>query len=309
MAIDSKGVITWTPSEAQGPSTNLIVIKVSDNGSPSLSATNSFTVIVGESNSAPVLSAVADQSVDEGSQLSLQIAATDSDLPAQNLTFSLDSGSPDGAALSTSGKFTWTPTESQGPSTNVITVRVSDGATNASQTFKIVVNEVNTTPTLATITTQTVCLGQELTFKVVATDTDIPSQKLTFTLGSAPSGATIDPATGHFSWTPSSVGTNLVRVSVADDGSPVRSASQDFQIIVLNSLSLSLKSPAFTSSQGFGMSLIGSPRSLWQIQVSDNLVDWTPVTTNTLDSQGIWNFTDTTATNASKQFYRAIQLP
>ena len=35
------GVLSWTPTEAQGPSTNVITVKVSDNGSPSLSATNS----------------------------------------------------------------------------------------------------------------------------------------------------------------------------------------------------------------------------------------------------------------------------
>jgi hypothetical protein len=33
-------VFTWTPDESQGPSTNLIVVIVNDNGSPSLSATN-----------------------------------------------------------------------------------------------------------------------------------------------------------------------------------------------------------------------------------------------------------------------------
>src|SRR5439155_496992 len=51
--IDSSGVITWTPTEAQGPSTNTITTVVTDNGVPPLSATNSFTVVVTEMNSAP----------------------------------------------------------------------------------------------------------------------------------------------------------------------------------------------------------------------------------------------------------------
>ncbi|MCX6885906.1 MAG: MBG domain-containing protein, partial [Verrucomicrobia bacterium] len=42
------GVITWTPAEAQAPSTNLVTVKVEDNGRPSLSATQSFTVVVEE---------------------------------------------------------------------------------------------------------------------------------------------------------------------------------------------------------------------------------------------------------------------
>src|SRR5439155_17862941 len=59
------GVLSWTPTEAQGPSTNTITIKVTDNGSPALSATNSFTVVVNEVNSAPTLTAPANQTDNE----------------------------------------------------------------------------------------------------------------------------------------------------------------------------------------------------------------------------------------------------
>jgi hypothetical protein len=46
------------PTEAQGPGTNVISIIVADNGTPSLSATQTFTAIVNEANSAPVLAAI-----------------------------------------------------------------------------------------------------------------------------------------------------------------------------------------------------------------------------------------------------------
>src|SRR5207302_3604322 len=49
------GAISWTPTEAQGPSTNTVAVRVTDNGSPGLSDTKSFTVIANEVNSAPVL--------------------------------------------------------------------------------------------------------------------------------------------------------------------------------------------------------------------------------------------------------------
>src|SRR5204862_7070765 len=63
MSLDSNtGVLTWTPTEAQGPSTNTIRVKVSDDGSPSLSATNSFMIVVTAVNSAPLAAPVADQS-------------------------------------------------------------------------------------------------------------------------------------------------------------------------------------------------------------------------------------------------------
>jgi uncharacterized repeat protein (TIGR02543 family) len=40
------GVVTWTPSDLQQGSTNTVVVKVSDDGQPPLSATNGFKVVV-----------------------------------------------------------------------------------------------------------------------------------------------------------------------------------------------------------------------------------------------------------------------
>jgi hypothetical protein len=47
-AIDSSGVITWTPTEAQGPGVFVFTTVVTDSGSPNLSATNVFSVTVNE---------------------------------------------------------------------------------------------------------------------------------------------------------------------------------------------------------------------------------------------------------------------
>ena len=50
------GVLTWTPTEAQGPSTNRIGVQVRDNGTPSLSDIRSFTIVVNEvNNGTPVI--------------------------------------------------------------------------------------------------------------------------------------------------------------------------------------------------------------------------------------------------------------
>jgi hypothetical protein len=46
MQISSDGIITWTPTLVQSPSTNVVTTVVTDNGVPPLSATNTFTVIV-----------------------------------------------------------------------------------------------------------------------------------------------------------------------------------------------------------------------------------------------------------------------
>src|SRR5205807_4051002 len=159
-------VITWTPTEAQGPSTNVITTVVTDNGVPSLSATNSFTVVVTEVNSAPVLSAQADRTIAEGTTLTVTNTATDSDIPANVLTYTL-LNPPTGAVIDTSGVITWTPSESQGPSTNVITTVVTDNGVpslRATNSFTVVVTEVNSAPVLGAQPVRTVAEGTTLTF-------------------------------------------------------------------------------------------------------------------------------------------------
>src|SRR5205814_7178188 len=88
--------------------------------------TRSFTASVNEVNSAPVLTVPIDQTVTELSTLTVTNTAIDADLPANTLTFGLVSA-PTGVNLNPStGVLTWTPTEAQGPSTNLITVGLTD---------------------------------------------------------------------------------------------------------------------------------------------------------------------------------------
>src|SRR5205814_1602845 len=121
----SSGVLTWTPTEAQDPSTNLITVRQTANGAPPSSDTSSFTVNVNELNSPTRRSSDLDQTVTELSTLTVTNTASDADLPANTLTFTLVSA-PTGVNLNPStGVLTWTPTEAQGPSTNLITDRKS----------------------------------------------------------------------------------------------------------------------------------------------------------------------------------------
>jgi hypothetical protein len=50
----TNGVFTWTPDETQWPGTNTITVRVTDDGSPNLSAARSFTVVALRTNRAPV---------------------------------------------------------------------------------------------------------------------------------------------------------------------------------------------------------------------------------------------------------------
>jgi hypothetical protein len=78
-------------------------------------------------NNVPVLASVADQSVHPGATLLITNVASDLDLPAQQLTFSLDPGAPAGASTDpTTGVFRWSPSAAQADTTNQITLRVLD---------------------------------------------------------------------------------------------------------------------------------------------------------------------------------------
>jgi hypothetical protein len=101
-------------------------VRVTDNGQPAMSDTTTMTVIVNEVNTAPVLAPIASVTNGVGSTIAFTASATDADLPAQTLSFSLEPGAPAGTAIDSAGAFTWTPTGAQAGTTNVITVRVTD---------------------------------------------------------------------------------------------------------------------------------------------------------------------------------------
>ena len=197
----TSGVFTWTPSEGDGPGTFPVTIRVTD--SAKATDETGFTITVTENNTAPVLAPITAQSVNEGTLLTVTAAATDADLPAQTLTYSLVAA-PAGAAINpTTGVFTWTPGESDGAGTFPVTIRVTDSANaTAEASFTITVAESNTAPVLAAIAAQSVNEGTLLTVNAAATDADLPAQALTFSLVAAPAGAAINPTSGVFTWTP-----------------------------------------------------------------------------------------------------------
>ena len=93
----------------------------------------------------------------------------------------------------------------------------------------------NTPPSLAAISNQTVNAGQTLSITNGATDSDVPLQTLAFSLLAAPTNATIDPASGVFTWRPlvaQADTTNLITVQVVDSGTPSLSATNRYQITV-----------------------------------------------------------------------------
>jgi len=79
------------------------------------------------SNTPPVIGVISNRIQFESQLLLISVMATDTNVPAQNLVFSLDPGAPTNATINpANGLFAWRPTPAQTPGTNLIVVRVTD---------------------------------------------------------------------------------------------------------------------------------------------------------------------------------------
>ena len=177
--------------------------------------------------------------VDELQSLSFTATVSNPGTPVFSLV-----GGPSGATINpTTGQFSWTPTEAQGPDTFAFIVRLTDGTTVDEQAITVVVREVNATPVLSGVPGSRVAvIGATTTFTASATDADLPSQTLTHSLVGQPAGAFIDPDTGVFSWTPAGATEPrdyTFKVRVSDDGSPAKS--------VTSTITITLKTAAIMS--------------------------------------------------------------
>jgi len=184
-----------------------------------------------------------DLSINEFTPYNANAAATEANILPNPLEFFLVSG-PRGLAVSRSGAINWTPDETQGPSTNVVTISVTDTSPQAlnanplsvTNSYTIIVNEVNAAPELTVPAMQIVCELDTLTVTNIATDVDLPSNQLTFTLVSGPTGAILDASSGLLTWTPTgeyASTTNIIKVRVTDNGVPAASDTKAFDVAVV----------------------------------------------------------------------------
>jgi hypothetical protein len=155
--------------------------------------------------------------------------------------FTLEPPAPAGTAIhSTSGVFTWTPTEAQGPSATSITVRATDNAAPpqaGTRSFTVTINEVNQPPTLAAPGDWFVHAGSTLVVSNAASDADLPVNALSYTLlAPIPAGAAVHPDSGTFTWTPAdnfTGTTNTFTLRVTDSGSPSLNDTKTFTVRVV----------------------------------------------------------------------------
>ncbi|MBM7557075.1 fibronectin type III domain-containing protein [Halanaerobacter jeridensis] len=150
---------------------------------------------------------VADQTVDEDSELQFTVNAEDPD--GDSLTELSISNKPSGASFdpnsdNSSGTFTWTPTYEQSGSYDVtFAVESSNGGVN-SETITITVNNVNRVPSIDSITnvssgSATITEGKELSLAVNATDED--GDSISYSISGSDANK-FSQSGNTFTWTP-----------------------------------------------------------------------------------------------------------
>ena len=154
-----------------------------------------------------------------------------------------------GIAVDTSDNIYVTGRASSGFPTTANAVQPSfGGATFNAFVMKISFDiTTNNPPVLNPIGNQTIDEGQLLQFIVTATDPDA-GDSLTFAASNLPLGATFDPVTQEFSWTPTFAQAGIytgISFTVIDDGTPPESASETIAITVND-----VNSPPVAQCQG-----------------------------------------------------------
>jgi hypothetical protein len=232
-----------------------VVVHEVNTGTADLPYTLSLDACTVEPNSAPTISDVANQAVNEDTATSaLPFTVADLETPAASLTVNASSSNtalvPNGnIVLGGSGAnrtVTVTPA-ANGSGSSTITLTVSDGSASATDTFVLTVNPVNDTPSFVAGPNQSLSAGT-VTAQTVANwasaisdgDPDF-AQALSFNVSNNNNALfTVQPtvaANGTLSFTPAGVsGASLVSVSLTDDNTAgaaaLTTAVQTFTISV-----------------------------------------------------------------------------
>ncbi len=227
---------SWTPSYDQAGNYPNVLFTVTDSGNPPMSASDAITISVGNVNRLPVLTSIGNKTTKEGELLEFTITATDPDGDA--LTYSA-TNLPFGATFNpNTQKFSWAPAYDQAGNYPEVRFAVTDSgipAASASEAITITVGNVNRLPVLDPIGNKQGYEGQLLEFTITASDPD--GDALTYEASNLPLGATFDPPTQTFSWTPSydQTGTYLnIEFSVRDNGDPIEFDTELITITVGN---------------------------------------------------------------------------
>ncbi len=190
LAMSTAGVLSGTPTNADvGAYT--VIVTATDDGTGTLSVTDTFVLTVTNTNDAPtVSSAIADASNAEDAAYSLDISSVFADVDVgDTLTYSI-SGAPS-TITHTSGTISGTPVNAD-VGTHTIVVTASDGTASVTDTYVLTVTNTNDAPTVASAISD-VSAAEDAAYSLDAsgTCTDVDaSDSMSYTISGGPSTIT-----------------------------------------------------------------------------------------------------------------------
>ena len=167
--------------------------------------------------------------LNEDTQIEITLPASDIDSPSVNFILA---SAPLAGTLSpiVNGKVTYTPDPDYSGS-DCLTFIVNDGMLDSNiAAVSINVTPLPDSPVLATIGDLVITEGALLSLALSATDPD--GEQLIFSASGLPDGATFNPSTGAFSWTPNNDDAGTYSISFTVTDATGRSASESITITV-----------------------------------------------------------------------------
>jgi len=232
------GHFVFTPSPSQSDQTFTVRFTATDNHEATDSRTVSIRVTPSGAgaNQPPVLSVPGPQFVAPHQTLTFRVAASDPD--GDSVTLSASGVTPNATFDSTTGRFTFTPSDDQVRTTFPVTFTATDskGAhTSRSVEVHVVSSAEQPRPPVLSVppSPRFITVGTTDRFIVTATS-QTPNCDTTLAASDVPPGATFDPATGIFTFTPDATqaGMTFHVTFSATDCAGLRSAAIVDEIVV-----------------------------------------------------------------------------
>ena len=224
MAIDSAGVLRWTPTAGElGPRD--VIITVTDNRGAKAEQAFTVAVAAAEPNKPPIITSQPKLQAILNQPYSYQVTANDPDGTELQYAF-LEF--PNGMTIDRqSGLVQWTPNQTGIGRVTLYAIDPDNG--DAEQSFEVVVTDTNRGPTITSRPASNVASGATFRYDLHANDPD--GDRLFYELSSGPSGMTID-SLGRVAWTPSAAQTGLHKVKLTVSDGRGASVSQEFDLTV-----------------------------------------------------------------------------
>lgn len=183
---------------------------------------------IGQIDTAPIISSftVKQTTVEPGGQIQLQVKATDPEKKTLTYIWTATGGTIDG----TGSSVTWNAPKKEDAYT--VTVKVSDGKHNITQSKELTVKINNQSPTIVSLTADKVCVEPSDIVNLEVTATDPNGDSLTYSWTAT--GGTIEGAGNLGTWqAPEDEGTYTVTTTVSDGKLEV-SESKAITVEVIN---------------------------------------------------------------------------